>query len=303
MVAAAAYALNNVLSGIAIHNRDLNYVVAVTLRALPTLVLAFIIGQSARRRDASCTPFLADWKLALAYLGYGLLTFTIAGPLQFASLQVGGVVISSPITGTQVLWGAIIAAIFLKESFGWRMAAGMLVSLLGITLLSLGKAGAVELSPHWWLAIPYATATALCWSISAVLITYAMRRGVDRFQALAAGVVVGLVCSNGYLALGGQLDAYASTPLDQVIAVSLGGIFGAVALISITSAMAFTSVASANAINTLQVGIAPLVSWLLVGESMSVITAAGIALIMAGVIVVQRARLAGEQGPAEPEPG
>jgi drug/metabolite transporter (DMT)-like permease len=91
--------------------------------------------------------------------------------------------------------------------------------------------------------------------------------------------------------------------MDQVVAVSVGGLFGAVALISITSAMAFTSVASANAINTLQVGIAPLVSWLLVGESMSVATAAGITLIMAGVIVVQRARLAGEQGPAEPDPG
>jgi len=301
MVAAVAYALNNVLSGIAVHNRGMDYVVAVTLRALPTLVLAFIIGQ--RHRKTACTPLLADWRLALAYVGYGLLTFTVAGPLQFAALQEGGVVVASPITGTQVLWGAIIAAIFLKERFGRKMAAGMVVSILGITLLSLGKAGAVQLSPTWWLAIPYATGTALCWSLSAVLITYTMRRGVDRFQALAAGVLVGLTCSNAYLALSGHMGAYASTPIDQVVAVSVGGLFGAVALLSITSAMAFTSVASANAINTLQVGIAPLVSWLLVpGESMSAATAVGIALIMVGVIAVQRARLAGEQGPAEPEP-
>ncbi len=41
----------------------------------------------------------------------------------------------------------------------------------------------------------------------------------------------------------------------------------------------------------------------MVGESMSAVTAVGIGLIMGGVIIVQRARLAGEQVPAEPEGG
>jgi len=293
LLAALTYALNNVFTGAAVHGHDLNYLVGVTLRALPTLVISCVVGWGLRRRPRPAVSPVGDWRLALALLGNSLLTFVIAGPLQFAALQAGGVVITSPITGTQVLWGALVAAIFLHEALNRRMVLGIVVTILGIAFLAWGKSGGVVLSARWWLAIPYATATALCWSLAGVLITYAMRRGVDRFQALALAVCISLACLNVYLLVSGDIIAYKTTPRQLLLSVFIAGIFGAVALISITSAMAFTSIASANSINSLQVALAPLIAWAFVGEHMNVPMVLGILLILVGVVVVQRARLVG----------
>jgi len=299
LVAALSYALNNVFTGVAVQGNDLNYLVGVTLRATPTLVFAAAVGWGARRRNPQALSPLSDWRALAALIGYGLLTFVIGGPLYFGALREGGVVVASPITGTQVLWGALIAALFLREPFTWRMAAGMLVSVSGIALLSLGKSGGLELSQGWWLAIPAAAGAALCWSLSGVLIAYTMRRGVDRFQALSIAVLVGLVGVNACLLVGGDLGAYAATRSELALSVFTAGLFGTVALVSMTSALAFTSVASANAINSLQVGLAPLMAWLFVGEGMNAPMSVGILLIMVGVVVVQRARLACEEAAAE----
>jgi drug/metabolite transporter, DME family len=297
LVAALSYALNTVFSGVAVHGTNLNYLVGVTLRASPTFVLAAAAGWGMRRVKETGPSPLGDRRLAAALIGYGLLTFVIGGPLLFAALQEGGAVITSPVTGTQVLWAALIAAIFLHEPFNRRMAAGLVVSVAGIALLSAGKGG-TALSPTWWLALPYATAAALCWSLSGVLIAYTMRRGVDRFRALAVGVFVGLVGVNAYLLLSGNLQAYVQTPPDVLLKVFIAGLLGAVALLSITSALAFTSVASANALNSLQVALAPVIAWIFVGEDLSGPMALGILIMLAGVLVVQRSRPPATEDPS-----
>jgi drug/metabolite transporter (DMT)-like permease len=157
-------------------------------------------------------------------------------------------------------------------------------------VLTLGKSQGSSLQPGWWLAVPYALATAFCWALAAVLITYAMRRGVDRFQALAFALFVGLACLNGYLYAIGKISLYSTTPPNLILKVIIAGVFNMMALVSVTSALSLTTVVSASILSSLQAGIAPLIAWVFVGEPMNLGLALGIVMILVGAIVVQQAR-------------
>ncbi|MBU0703742.1 MAG: DMT family transporter [Chloroflexi bacterium] len=289
LVAALAYALNNIFVRVAVRDYDLNYMMGVGLRATPTFLFALLMGIGAKRRNPRSVSPISNWRLTAMLVGYGLLTFVIANPLLFAALRAGGVLVASPVTGTQALWAALIAALFLREPLNRTMIGGMVVTVAGIALLAVSQSGGTPVSPTWWLAMPFALGTAFCWALSGVLVTGAMRRGVDRFWALAVATGSGIVALNLYLLFTGDIGVYATTPLPAQVSLLLAGLLNTVALVSITTALSLTSVASATTLNSLQIGLAPLFAWLFLGEQLGSLMAAGVLLICVGVIVVQRA--------------
>jgi drug/metabolite transporter (DMT)-like permease len=281
------YALSNVFSGAATRGYALNPLLGAGMRALPTLFLCLALGWGARSRKATMTSPLADWRIFGALAASGLAVFVSGGTLLFMALRLGGVVVTTPVTGTQVLWSAVIAAVLLHQPLNRRMALGMLVSIGGVSLLALGSGGAWTFSPRWWLAVPFASATALSWALSGVFVAYVLGRGVDRFQAMALSSLIGVLCINAILWLGGNIGVYSTTPQTVLWRLLIAGALGMAGLLSFISALAHTTVASANALNSLQVGLAPLISWICLGESINLSMGLGIALIMAGVIMVQ----------------
>ena len=289
LAAAVAYALNNIFVRVAVQDYDLNDMMGVSLRAMPTFLFTFMMGLGTKQRDPDATSPLSDWKLTAMLVGYGLLTFVIANPLLFAALRMGGVLVATPVTGTQPLWAGVIAAIFLREPFNPKIVGGMATTIAGIALLALSQSGGTPVSPTWWLAVPYALGTALCWALSGVLITSAMRRGVDRFPALAIATGSGILVLNLFLLFTGQIDVYATTSVQAQGIVLLAGLLNVIALVSITTALSLTSIASATTLNSLQIGLAPLIAWLALGERLDLPMAIGILLISGGVVIVQRA--------------
>ena len=289
--AALSYALYQVFLRVAVRGDELNSMVGATVQAIPILLFSVAMSWFVKRRDRGTVSPLSDWKLIGALVTNGLLLFVVATPLLFAALREGGVLITSPLTGTQVLWAALLAAIMLQERLTRTMALGMAVSVIGIAALTWGRSGGAELADTWWLAVPFGLATALCWALAGVLITYDMRRGVDRFQVLAIPTMVGLAALNGYLLFTGDIGLYASTPIDVLLSLLAAGIFSAVALICLTTALSLTTIASATTLNSLQVALAPLIAWMFLGEELNLVIGLGIVLILVGVIVVQRARL------------
>jgi drug/metabolite transporter (DMT)-like permease len=287
--AALSYALYQVFLRVAVQGKVHN-LVGTTVQAIPTLFFSVAMGWVMRRRGSQTVSALSDWKLLGALVFNGLLLFVVATPLLFASLREGGVLITSPLTGTQTLWAALLAALLLHEPFTRIMALGMVVSVIGVFALTLGQIGGPALSPSWWLAVPYAVGVALCWALAGVLLTYAMRRGMDRFQVLAIPTVAGMAVLNTYLLLSGGLGLYASTQAGVLLSLLAAGLFSAVALVSLTTALNLTTVASATTLNSLQVALAPLIAWLFLGEALNLLAGTGILLIMVGVIVVQQAR-------------
>ena len=225
----------------------------------------------------------------------GLLLFVVATPLLFESLRKGGVLITSPVLGTQVLFAALLAALLLREPFTRTMALGMVISVVGIFALTVGQSGA-GLPPTWWLAVPFALGTALSWALAGVLLTYTMRRGVDPFQAVAIPTIVGIATLNGYLLVTGQIGLYGGTSAEILAILLVAGVFSAAALISLTMAQTLTTVASATTLTSLQVAIAPVIAWIFLGENLNLAAAVGILIILVGVIIVQRSKLAIQQG-------
>jgi drug/metabolite transporter (DMT)-like permease len=290
LAAALGYALYQVFLREAARGDELNNMVGTTVQAVPLLVFSAVMSWFVKRSDKGTTSPFRDWKLLGALVANGLLLFVVATPLLFAALREGGVLIASPLTGTQVLWAAILAAILLRERFTGTMAMGMIIMVTGITALTAGSHGSLQLSSTWWRAIPFAFGVALCWAVGGVLITYCMRQGVDRFQVLAIPTMIGLAALNSYLLITGDSSLYASTPLPIFLSLLVAGVFSAVALICLTTALDFTTVASATTVNSLQVAIAPLIAWVFLGETLNLALTFGILLIMVGVIIVQRAR-------------
>jgi drug/metabolite transporter (DMT)-like permease len=294
--AALAYALYQVFLRVAVRGDELNTMVGATVQAIPVLLFSVAMGWFVKRNDRGTVSPFSDWRLIGALIANGLLLFVVATPLLFAALREGGVLITSPLTGTQVIWSALLAALLLHERFTRVMALGMVVSVIGVTALTVGRSGGLELSGTWWLAVPFALGTAFCWALAGVLLTYCMRRGVDRFQVLAIPTLLGVGVLNLYLLISGDIDLYVATPLDVLFSLLVAGTFSAVALVCLTTALSLTTVASAATLNSLQVALAPLIAWLFLGEELSPAMGIGILLILAGVVVVQRAREAAESG-------
>jgi drug/metabolite transporter (DMT)-like permease len=232
----------------------------------------------------------------VALVGYGLFTFVIGNPLLLWSLQLGGVLIATPVSSTQALWGALLAALFLKQSLNGKMLGGILVSIAGIVVLALGQNPEAGVSQQWLLSVPLALGTAVSWSFSGVIMTYTIQRGVDRFHSLALSVGVGVLALNAVMLMSGQLGAYTEMPLSIYGALLIAGVLNALALVSITTALVYTSVATAMTLNSLQIALGPLLAWIFLGEQLGPVTGLGALLVAAGAVVVQRA------APAPPVP-
>ncbi len=290
---ALSYSLTNVYTSLAARAEGMNDLLGVAVRATPAFLLAVILVVARTRRPAVAPPGdrTPDARLNLVLFASGLCTFVLGNPLMFAAMRAGGVLVTTPITGTHVLWGAVFAAFLLHEPINRRMVWAMLLSIGGVVTLTLGRTAQVTLSPGWWAAIPYAAATAVCWAMGGVLSTYAMRQGVDRFRALATVSGTALLCVNAYLLLSGQAGAYTATPPAPMVSALVAGLFNAAALVCSMSAFALTSVASASTLGSLQIALSPLIAWLFMGEKMNGAMALGILLITLGIIGVQRARL------------
>lgn len=290
---ALSYSLTNVYTSLAARSEGMDYFLGVAVRATPAFLLAVVLVVAMSRR-LPITPSAdrrAGARLTLVLFASGLCTFVLGNPLMFAAMRAGGILVTTPITGTHVLWSALFAAFLLHEPLNRRMLWAMLLSVSGVVTLTLGRTTQAALSPKWWIAVPYAAATAICWALGGVLSAYAMRKGVDRFRALATTAGTALLCLNAYLLLSGQISAYATTPPAPMVNALVAGLFNAAALVCSMSAFALTSVASASTIGSLQIALSPLIAWLFMGEKVNGPMALGIVLITLGVIGVQRARL------------
>ncbi len=70
----------------------------------------------------------------------------------------------------------------------------------------------------------------------------------------------------------------------------IAGLFSTIGVVAVVSALALASVASAATLSSLQVVVGPVLAWLWLGETLNVVMAAGITLMLIGVIIVQRAK-------------
>jgi len=218
----------------------------------------------------------------------GALGSTIGTVAFFSALQAGGVVLTAPVLATNILWSAVIAAVFLKERLSARMVAGIFVAMLGVALLGLGRAGSSGSTQAQLTAIPLALITTLSWSASANCSRYALTRGVDKYLAIALSQTFGIALLISILFVLGRGALLWTTPMSAVGVLLLAGLLSAAAIICDAHALSLTTVASAL---TISLGTNPILSTILavlfLHEELRPLMAIGTLLTLAGVVYVQ----------------
>ncbi len=286
---ALGYALTNIFSRVAVAAAE--PFVAPVFRLVPTLAIAWMQVVRSKARWSTLRPSAADfvgWRaVAILCLG-GLLGSTIGTLTFFFALKVGGVVLTAPVLATNILWSALIAALFLKERLNRWMVAGMVVAVVGVALLGYSRSQGSAVAPEALAAIPLALVTTLGWASSANCTRYALTRGVDKYLAIALSQTFGVAMLIVVLFALGRGALLWTTPLDAIGLVLLAGILSAAALICDAHALSLTTVASAL---TISLGTNPILSIglavLFLGEELKTLMAVGAVLTLAGVLFVQ----------------
>ena len=286
---AIAYGLTNIFSRIA--SVSVDPLAAPVFRLVPTLTISWAQVGRSRARWSTLRPDAADfvgWRtMGVLFLG-GALSSAIGTATFFLALQVGGVVLTAPVLATNILWSAIIAAVFLGERLNRRMLTGIVVAMAGVALLGVGRAEGNQVVPEALAAIPLALVTAVCWATAANCTRYALVRGADKYLAIALSQTFGVLVLIAFLVVTRRGPLLWTTALSTIGVLLLAGILSAVALICDAHALSLTTVASAL---TISVGTNPVISTILavilLGEELKMLMAAGTVITVIGVVYVQ----------------
>jgi len=276
--------------------------IAVTLRALPALIVTLLVTLATPRRRAQLRPGSAGflgWKPIAAILAQAVLIFSIGNSLNFQSLKYGGLAITSPVASLSAVFGGVLAAVVLHEVFTWEMLAGMLMSTVGVVALTRGQSASAAASPFWMRAVFLSLIGATGSAIGGILLTYALRRGADIFVAMLLSTGTAVISMFFVLLVRGQLALYWTSPPAAVRDLGVAGLFNAMSLLAITQSLALTSWAVSTSISRLGTVTAPLAGLIFLREKINGPMWLGILVITVGVFVVQWGQVRGKRRTAE----
>jgi drug/metabolite transporter (DMT)-like permease len=191
---------------------------------------------------------------------------------------------SSLIIASAPIWMTLIGVVTHGERPGRAKITGIVASALGVVVIVLGSGRGLGVSAH---ALVLAAA-----AIAQAVYSVGQRRLVARFGAmrfLAYAVWTGTVLLLPFSS--GLLDAVRTAPAQASLAtIYLGVVPGALGYGMWAYGTARTSSATAGSFLYLVPAVAMTIAWLVLGEVPTMISLAGGALVIAGVIVVQRSR-------------
>ncbi len=281
---------SSVLRGVAI---SFDPLAGTIIRLLPLAL--FSVGMMAvRHKRASRVVAGREGGVGWRYIGWFAFASLVATPVAylslFLSLRFSGLLVAVPAYSTQQLFSALLAIPVLGESFSKRLGVGIVLSLLGITLLSYGQQGGVSVSASWPLGMAFGLLTALMWGIRNSLGALLLRRGMEPFTwhgitTTASVAVVALV-----MAVSGNLQALSIESIADIRTLLLAGVMTALGQYMIFAALKRTTVASASTLKSLDVVFTSLVAVVLLGEVINLSIGLAILLIFAGAIIVQLAK-------------
>lgn len=246
------------------------------LLMLPVLILAW-------RRDAA--QFTARWRVwaAIALLAgtpFGLLMF---GALQFAPVSHAAVF---PFTAMSVM-GMALSALVLGEALGRRKVVGIAVVLLGLVLVS-GLDGASFSARGALGDVMFVAAGSLCAAFGILLRKH-------RLDPLLATAVVSISALATYVPayfwqVGAQRLMAVAPPVFWTEVVVQGLIAGAGTLFTYARTVSLLGPARAAIFPALAPGLAALKAWPVLGHVPTGAEAAGLVIVMAGLVVAVTAR-------------
>jgi len=208
--------------------------------------------------------------------------------IYYFAIRMGGVIITTPVLETWVIWGTLVAWIFLREKLRGFLLLGWALIALGLGALVLGQLRGKPISPYWYWAIPLAALAAVSYGISGVLWRDGQLRGAHQSTAILLQFVTSIAVALAGLGLGGRGSLLFTTARKDVMALLASGVFsGIIAIYCIFSALRLMEVGRVYAISSLTPLVATLFARFFLHEYLNLLILSGVLLISVGVTLTQ----------------
>jgi drug/metabolite transporter (DMT)-like permease len=208
--------------------------------------------------------------------------------LYYLAMSFGGVIITVPVLETYVIWGTLIAWIFLHERIHRYALGGVFLISMGLVGLYLGKLRGQPILPHWHWAIPLALTTALTYGISGVLWRDGQLRGAHQSVAIFLQFITSVAVALAGLVAAGRLPTLRAAPWHALVALLASGVLsGVLAIYCMFTALRLMAVARVYAFSSLTPLVATLFAHFFLHEFLNGLMLVGIVLVSIGVILTQ----------------
>lgn len=274
------------------------------IKAVPTVVIMAIVLPAIAIRGGS----VAMQPRHLAMIVAGGLCGQLGGNIAFQwSLSQIGVALTVPLSlGGMILFAAVLGRVFLHEPVTPKAGLALLLLLAAIAVLSLGaKTAGQQVSDtpmslvRVMLGVTAACMSGLAYSVLNVILRYGITRGAPLPTTLFTVSIAGFIAlsSIAWLRIGGE-GMQATTSREWLIMLA-AGLCNTVAFMSLTKSLQLTSVVYVNALNATQATLAALAGVLIFKEPLSQWLALGVALTIAGLMVLASAhrKMTNDQAP------
>ena len=200
----------------------------------------------------------------------------------------GGVTITVPVQETYVIWGTLIAWVFLHERIHRYALMGVVFIFVGLVGLSLGQSRGQPISPHWYWAIPLGFTTALTYGVSGVLWRDGQLRGAHQSVAIFLQFITSVLTGFIGLLLVGRLATLQMASWHALAALLTSGVLsGVLAIYCMFTALRLMAVARVYAFSSLTPLAATVFAHFFLHEFLSGLMLLGIVLVSIGVIMTQ----------------
>jgi len=283
----AGYASANIFDRVAVVQAD--PLIGPVLRGLPSLVLGIVLMWKHRTLNQlrPSSPQCLGLRPMLAFVAAGVIS-TCGLFFYYFAMRFGGVAITVPVQETYVIWGTLIAWIFLRERIHRHAFAGVVLIFVGLVGLSFGQSRGQPISPHWYWAIPLALTTALSYGISGVLWRDGQLRGAHQSVAIFLQFVTSVAVGFGGLLAAGRLSTLHTATWRALAALLASGVLsGVLAIYCLFTALRLMAVARVYAFSSLTPLVATLFAHFFLHEFLNGLMLMGIVLVSIGVILTQ----------------
>jgi len=281
------YAAANIFDRVAVVQAD--PLIGPVLRGMPSLALGiFLIWKHHTLKQLrSNSAQYVGLRPILAFVAAGVIS-TFGLFLYYFAIRLGGVTITIPVQETYVIWGTLIAWVFLHERIHRYALAGVLLIFVGLVGLSLGQSRGQPISPHWYWAIPLGLTTALTYGISGVLWRDGQLRGIHQSVAIFLQFITSVAVGFAGLVVAGRLPTLRTVPWHALAALLASGVIsGVLAIYCMFTALRLMAVARVYAFSSLTPLVATLFAHFFLHEFLNALMLMGIVLVSLGVILTQ----------------
>jgi len=281
------YSSANIFDRVAVVQAD--PFIGPVLRGMPSLALGIVLMWKHRTLNQlrPSSPQYIGLRPIIAFVAAGVIS-TFGLFLYYLAMSFGGVTITIPVQETYVIWGTLIAWIFLRERIHRYALGGVVLIFVGLLGLSLGQSRGHPISPHWYWAIPLGLTTALSYGISGVLWRDGQLRGAHQSVAIFLQFITSVVAGFAGLLVAGRLPMLETATWRALAALLASGVLsGVFAIYCMFTALRLMAVARVSAFSSLTPLVATLFAHFFLHEFLNGLMLVGILLVSIGVILTQ----------------